>query len=88
MRRPIVNNSARGNAVYEPFCGSGTTLIAAVTVGRVCLAMELEPAWCDVIVERWQGFTGKLATRLWPPPDQPVLRTGIGRSPADEFVDC
>ena len=43
MRRPIVNNSARGDAVYEPFCGSGTTLIAAETVGRVCFAMELEP---------------------------------------------
>ena len=63
MRRPIVNNSARGDAIYEPFCGSGTTLIAAETVGRVCLAIELEPAWCDVIVERWQAFTGRSATR-------------------------
>jgi DNA modification methylase len=63
MRRPIVNNSARGDSVYEPFCGSGTTLIAAETVGRVCLAIELEPAYCDVIVERWQDFTGQSATR-------------------------
>ncbi|MEJ8570758.1 site-specific DNA-methyltransferase [Microbaculum marinum] len=61
MRRPIVNNSERGDAVYEPFCGSGTTLIAAETVGRNCLAMELDPAWCDVIVRRWQEFTGKAA---------------------------
>ncbi len=64
MRRPIVNNSARGHAIYEPFCGSGTTLIAAETVGRVCLAMELEPAYCDVIVGRWQAFTGQPAIRL------------------------
>jgi DNA modification methylase len=63
MRRPIVNNSARGDLVYEPFCGSGTTLIAAETVGRACLAMELEPAYCDVIVARWQEFTGKEVRR-------------------------
>jgi DNA methylase/ParB-like nuclease domain len=59
MRRPIVNNSERGDLIYEPFCGSGTTLIAAETVGRSCLAMELDPAYCDVIVKRWQAFTGK-----------------------------
>jgi DNA modification methylase len=59
MRRPIVNNSERGDLIYEPFCGSGTTLIAAETVGRSCLAMELDPAYCDVIVQRWQAFTGK-----------------------------
>jgi DNA modification methylase len=61
MRRPIVNNSGRGDTVYEPFCGSGTTLIAAETVGRACLAMELDPAYCDVIVERWEAFTGAKA---------------------------
>jgi DNA modification methylase len=59
MRRPIVNNSERGDLIYEPFCGSGTTLIAAETVGRSCLAMELDPAYCDVIVQRRQAFTGK-----------------------------
>jgi DNA modification methylase len=59
MRRPIVNNSERGDLIYEPFCGSGTTMIAAETVGRRCLAMELDPAYCDVIVRRWEGFTGK-----------------------------
>jgi len=61
MRRPIVNNSERGNLIYEPFCGSGTTMIAAETVGRACLAMELDPGYCDVIVRRWQEFTGKAA---------------------------
>jgi DNA modification methylase len=62
MRRPIVNNSERGDAIYEPFCGSGTTVIAAETIGRSCLAIELEAAYCDVVVRRWQEFTGNAAT--------------------------
>ena len=66
MRRPIVNNSERGDLVYEPFAGSGTTLIAAETVGRTCLAMEVDPAYCDVVVERWEAFTGQSANRLPP----------------------
>jgi DNA modification methylase len=63
MRRPILNNSARGELVYEPFAGSGTTLIAADTVERICLAMEIDPHYCDVIVERWQRFSGGKAVR-------------------------
>jgi len=54
MRRAIINNSARGDAVYEPFAGSGSTLIAAESVGRVCLAMEIDPRYCDVVIGRWQ----------------------------------
>jgi DNA modification methylase len=61
MRRPILNNSAKGDSIYEPFCGSGTTLIAAETTGRVCLGIEIDPRYCDVIVGRWQNFTGKTA---------------------------
>ena len=61
MRRPILNNSSPGQAVYEPFMGSGTTLIAAETTGRVCYGIELKPAYVDVAVERWQQFTGKTA---------------------------
>ena len=60
MRRPILNNSSPGQAVYEPFMGSGTTLIAAETTGG-CLGIELNPAYVDVAVERWQRFTGKAA---------------------------
>lgn len=63
MRRPILNNSKRGDLVYEPFAGSGTTLIAAESTGRVCLALEIDPRYCDVIVERWQRFTGGKAIR-------------------------
>jgi len=61
MRRPILNDSSPGQAVYEPFMGSGTTLIAAETTGRVCYGIELNPAYVDVAVERWQQFTGRTA---------------------------
>jgi len=61
MRRPMLNNSNPGQAVYEPFMGSGTTLIAAETTGRVCYGIELNPAYIDVIVERWQNLTGQTA---------------------------
>nr|WP_089886413.1 site-specific DNA-methyltransferase [Citreimonas salinaria] len=57
MRRPMLNNSSPSQAVYEPFCGSGTTIIAAESTGRVCYALELDPAYVDVAVERWQAFT-------------------------------
>ena len=61
MRRPMENNSSPGQAVYEPFSGSGTTLIAAETTGRVCYAVELSPAYVDVAVLRWQAYTGQQA---------------------------
>jgi DNA modification methylase len=61
MRRPILNNSSPGQAIYEPFMGSGTTLIAAETIGRVCLGIELNPAYVDVAIDRWQQFTGEPA---------------------------
>ena len=61
MRRPMLNNSSPGQAVYEPFSGSGTSIIAAETCGRHCHAMELDPAYVDVAVQRWQAFTGKEA---------------------------
>lgn len=61
MRRPILNNSSAGQAIYEPFSGSGTTLIAAETTGRACHAIELDPAYVDVAVLRWQAFAGEVA---------------------------
>lgn len=62
MRRPIENNSSPGQAVYDPFVGSGTTIIAAEMTGRACHAIELSPAYTDVAVLRWQSFTGQTAT--------------------------
>jgi DNA modification methylase len=61
MRRPILNNSSPGQAIYEPFMGSGTTLIAAESTGRICYGVELNPVYVDVAIERWQAFTGKEA---------------------------
>jgi DNA modification methylase len=62
--RPALINSGLGDAVFDPFLGSGTTLIAAQTTGRICLAIEIDPAYVDVAVRRWQEFTGKQAIRL------------------------
>jgi DNA modification methylase len=57
MKRPIENNSSPGQAVYDPFLGSGTTIIAAEMTA-------IEPAYCDVTIERWQNFTGEKAQRI------------------------
>lgn len=54
--------SELGELIYEPFSGSGTTIIAAEQTGRICYAMELSPAYVDVAVRRWQQYTGKRAT--------------------------
>lgn len=59
MARAVRNNSKPGDAVYEPFSGSGTTIIAAELEGRRCYAIELSPEYVDVAVLRWQAFTGK-----------------------------
>jgi DNA modification methylase len=61
MRRPIVNNSKIGEFVYEPFSGSGTTIIASEKEQRRCLAMEIDPGYVDMAVVRWQAFTGQQA---------------------------
>ena len=61
MRRPIVNNSRPGQVIYDPFLGSGTSLIAAEMTGRVCCGLELNPLYIDVVVRRWQSFTGRTA---------------------------
>jgi DNA modification methylase len=61
MKRPIENNSRPGDAVYEPFSGSGTTIIAAEMTGRKAYAIELNPAYVDVAVVRWQAFAGEAA---------------------------
>jgi DNA modification methylase len=62
MKRPIENNSSPGQAVYDPFCGSGTTIIAAEITGRICHGIELSPIYVDVAIKRWQAFTGQVAT--------------------------
>jgi DNA modification methylase len=62
MARAISNHGAK--SVYDPFVGSGTTIIAAEQTGRKCYAMELSPAYCDVAVKRWEQATGRKAERI------------------------
>jgi len=64
MERPILNHSHPGDAVYDPFVGSGTTIVAAETTGRIAHAIELNPDYCKLAIERWERLTGNVATRL------------------------
>jgi len=63
VERAIRNSSRPGDVVLDPFGGSGTTLIAAEKSGRVARLIELDPKYADVIVRRWQDWTGKQTTR-------------------------
>ena len=69
MKRPMENNASPGQAVYDPFAGSGTSIIAAEMTSRICHAIELNPQWCDVSAKRWSQFTGK-----------PVIHEATGRT--------
>jgi len=64
MRRPILNNSARGDIVYDPFLGSGTTLIAANSTDRVCVGLDIDPMYIDLTIRRWQKLTSKAAVLI------------------------
>jgi DNA modification methylase len=61
MRKPILNHTKRGAVVYDPFLGSGTTLIAAEMSERACYGVELDPKYVDCIIQRWQDFSGREA---------------------------
>ncbi|MGH2897034.1 MAG: DNA methyltransferase, partial [Solirubrobacteraceae bacterium] len=61
---PIRNHTKAGDAIYEPFAGSGSAIIAAEMADRRCLAIDIEPRYVQVAIERWQAFTGLTAERL------------------------
>lgn len=61
MRRPMLNNSEPDDVIYEPFCGSGTSIIAAESCRRRCYAVELSPEYVDMSVRRWEAFTNRQA---------------------------
>lgn len=80
MARPIKNNSAQGEAVYDPFGGSGTTLVAAETTGRRALVMEISPEYVDLAVRRIRNYSGADAINLetgevFPPEQEYVAAT-------------
>jgi len=64
MSRALRNSTIRGERVLDPFVGSGTTLIACEQLGRICYAMEIEPKYVDVAVQRWSDYTGKRAALI------------------------
>lgn len=64
MEEFITNSSDAGALVFEPFCGSGSTLIASEKLGRRCRAIEIEPKYVQVTIERWQRLTGRKAERI------------------------
>ena len=64
VARAITNSSKKGNNVLDLFGGSGTTLIACEQTGRKCFMSELDPKYCDVIIQRWENFTGRKAVKL------------------------
>jgi DNA modification methylase len=61
FRRPILNHTTPGEAVYDPFCGSFSSGIAAELTGRVCYAIDIDRAYVDVSVKRWQNLTKREA---------------------------
>jgi len=76
---PMRVHTRPGDICYEPFCGSGSQIIAAEKLGRRCFALELEPVFCDVAVKRWEEWTGKKA-RLIRAPKAPKGKTGANTS--------
>lgn len=64
VARAVINSSDRGNNVLDLFGGSGTTLIACEQLNRKCFMMELDPHYCDVIIDRWEEYTGRKARLL------------------------
>jgi DNA modification methylase len=64
MARPIRNHGGKDDDVYDPFGGSGTTIIAAEQLGRRCFMLELSTTYCDVILARWEKLTGKKAEKV------------------------
>jgi len=63
VRRCLANSSVEGEVVLDPFCGSGSTLVAAELLGRRGYGIELDPAYCDVTIERLQELTGEAPRR-------------------------
>ena len=64
MAELVTEGSDKDGIVYDPFLGSGSTLIACEQTGRTCFGMEIDPGYIDVIIERWENFTGKKSKKI------------------------
>lgn len=62
--RAIRNSSKEGDIVFEPFSGSGSTMLACEQLNRICYAMELDPVYCEATIKRWEQLTGKTAVKI------------------------
>jgi len=62
--RAIQDGSREADLVFDPFLGSGTTLVACEQLGRTCYGMEISPQYCQVIIDRWEKLTGQKAERV------------------------
>jgi DNA modification methylase len=65
VERAIENSSRAGDLVFDPFLGSGTTLLAAERTGRVCFGVEIDEHYASVILARWEAFTGGRAEKMY-----------------------
>lgn len=86
MARPIRNHGGKEDDVYDPFLGSGTTLIACEQLDRTCFGIEISPVYCDVIIERWEKFTGQkaqLESKKKGPANGPRKKTKKGQAAAN-----
>lgn len=64
LRELILNSSKRNDFVYDPFCWSGSTLMACEQTNRKCLTVEISPIYCERTIERWETYTGKKAEKI------------------------
>jgi len=87
MARPIRNHGDKGDDVYDPFLGSGTTIIAAEQLGRRCYGLEIDPRYCDVIVMRYEKFTGKKAERHPPAQSESPVAVPAVSEPTPSVMD-
>jgi len=62
--RALLNSSRKNDVVYDGFGGSGTTLMGCEQTGRICYIMEIDPRYCQVIVDRWEAYTGEKAEKI------------------------
>ena len=64
VERAIENSSRAGDVVLDLFLGSGSTLIASERTGRVCYGLEIDPHYCQIVIARWEAFTGEKARQI------------------------